>query len=210
MVLQIRRVVTGVTSEGKSISYEDTVLKPVELAIMPGVQMFQTWGTEGPVTSPVADPVPSNRTFFPGPGGTRFGLFRLPPEQASPEQASPEQASPEQAGPPEQASEAVPESAAPVEFAETTLAAQVAEAEEKVPGLLGIFEPDHPGMHQTQSVDYVIVLEGDLWLELDDGAEVHLPAGTCVIQNGARHGWRNHGAVPATLAYVIIDAAAAK
>jgi quercetin dioxygenase-like cupin family protein len=200
MVLQIRRVVTGVTSKGKSIPYEDTVLKPVELAIMPGVQMFQAWGTEGPVTSPVADPVPSNRTFFPGPGGTRFGLFRLPPEQASTEQASPT----------EQASGAVTESAAPVQLDETALAAQVAEAEEKVPGLLGIFEPDHPGMHQTQSVDYVIVLEGDLWIELDDGAEVHLPTGTCVIQNGARHGWRNHGDVPATLAYVIIDAAPAK
>ena len=64
-------------------------------------------------------------------------------------------------------------------------ALQVAEAEDKVPGLLGIFEPDAPGMHQTVSLDYVIVLEGDLWIELDDGAEVHLPTGTCLIQNGA-------------------------
>jgi quercetin dioxygenase-like cupin family protein len=183
MVLQIRRVVTGVTSEGKSIPYEDAVLKPVELEIMPGVQMFQTWGTEGPVTSPVTDPAPNNRTFFPGPGGTRFGLFRLPPESAASETAVADDA---------------------------TLAGQVAEAEEKVPGLLGIFEPDAPGMHQTASIDYVIVLEGDLWIELDDGAEVHLPAGTCVIQNGARHGWRNHGDVPATLAYVIIDATPAE
>ena len=183
MVLQIKRVVTGVTSEGKSIAYEDAVLKPVELAIMPGVQMFQTWGTEGPVTAPVTDPSPNNRTFFPGPGGTRFGLFRLPPESA--ESAAP---------------------AEPAADAEAALAAQVAEAEEKVPGLLGIFEPDAPRMHQTKTIDYVIVLEGDLWIELDDGAEVHLPTGTCLIQNGARHGWRNHGDVPTTLAYVIIDA----
>jgi quercetin dioxygenase-like cupin family protein len=181
MVLQIRRVVTGVTSEGKSIPYEDAVLKPVELAVMPGVQMFQTWGTEEPVTAPVADPAPDNRTFFPGPGGTRFGLFRLPAEPSEP---------------------------AAVDGA--TLAAQVAEAEEKVPGLLGVFEPDFPGMHQTATIDYVIVLEGDLWIELDDGAEVHLPTGTCVVQNGARHGWRNHGDVPTTLAYVMIDATPAQ
>jgi quercetin dioxygenase-like cupin family protein len=187
MVLQIRRVVTGVTSEGKSIPYEDAVLKPVELAALPGVQMFQAWGTEGPITVPVTDPAPNNHTFFPGPGGTRFGLFRLPPEPAGPAADS-----------------------EPAAVDEKTLAAQAAEAEEKVPGLLGIFEPDAPGMHQTATIDYVIVLEGDLWVELDDGAEVRLPAGTCVIQNGARHGWRNHGDVPATLAYVMIDATAAK
>ncbi|HEY1698133.1 MAG TPA: cupin domain-containing protein [Trebonia sp.] len=187
MVLQIKRVVTGVTSEGKSIPYEDAVLKPVELAVMPGVQMFQTWGTEGPVTAPVTDPAPNNPTFFPGLGGTRFGLFRLPPESAEPV-----------AG------------AEPAVEAEAALAAQVAEAEEKVPGLLGIFEPDAPGMHQTKTIDYVIVIEGELWIELDDGAEVHLPAGTCLIQNGSRHGWRNHGDVPTTLAYVMIDATPAE
>jgi quercetin dioxygenase-like cupin family protein len=187
MVLQIRRVVTGVTKEGKSIPYQDAVLKPVELAVMPGVQMFQVWGTEGPITSPVIDPAPDNRGFFPGPGGTRFGLFRLPPESGDP------------------AAHAEPAAAD-----DSALAAQVAEAEEKVPGLLAIFEPDAPGMHRTVSIDYVVVLEGDLWIELDDGAEVHLPTGTCLIQNGARHGWRNHGDVPATLAYVIIDAAPAE
>jgi mannose-6-phosphate isomerase-like protein (cupin superfamily) len=187
MVLQIKRVVTGVTSDGKSIPYEDAVLKPVELALMPGVQMFQTWGTEGPVTAPVADPAPNNRTFFPGPGGTRFGLFRLPPESADPAVDT-----------------------EPAVADDATLAAQVAEAAEKVPGLLGIFEPDSPGMHQTVTVDYVIVIEGDLWIELDDGAEVHLPVGSCLVQNGARHGWRNHGDVPTTLAYVMIDATPAE
>jgi quercetin dioxygenase-like cupin family protein len=65
-------------------------------------------------------------------------------------------------------------------------------------------------MHQTVTIDYVIVIEGDLWIELDDGAEVHLPTGSCVVQNGARHGWRNHGDVPTTLAYVMIDATPAE
>lgn len=182
MTLSIKRVVTGVTTEGTSVHYEDEALPPVELGAMPGVQMFQVWGTEGPLTSPNADPKPDNATFFPGPGGTRFGLFRLPPEPAT--------------------------DVEPPSVSDDELAAQVAEAEQKVPGLLGIFEPDAPGMHQTTSVDYIIVVEGDLWVELDNGVEVHLPVGTCLIQNGARHAWRNHGTVPATLAYVILDATA--
>lgn len=179
MTLPIKRVVTGVNNEGRSIIYEDQALEPVELALMPGVQMFQVWGTEGPINMPQADPEPQNHTFFPGPGGTRFGLFRLPPD---------------------------PKGEQPEPVDEAALAAGAAEAEEKLPGLLGIFEPDAPGMHQTVSIDYVIVIEGDLWVELDDGVEVHLPPGSCVVQNGARHGWRNHGDVPTTLAYVIIDA----
>ncbi|HEY3737516.1 MAG TPA: cupin domain-containing protein [Jatrophihabitans sp.] len=181
MTISIKRVVTGVDGAGASIAYEDELLPPVELAIMPGVQMFQVWGTEGPLSSPVTDPKPDNATFFPGPGGTRFGLFRLPPEPDNGHESD----------------EPAPNPA--------VLEPLVAEAEAKVPGLLGAFEPDAPGMHQTKTIDYVIVLEGDLWVELDNGAEVHLPPGTCVVQNGARHGWRNHGKVPATLAYVILD-----
>ena len=181
MTLPIKRVVTAVTATGTSVVVEDAPLDPVELALMPGVEMFQIWGTEGSITSPVADPKPDNTTFFPGAGGTRFGLFRLPPEPKD---------------------ELVQDDSVDDE----TLAAGAAEAENKVPGLLAIFEPDAPGMHQTTSVDYVIVIEGDLWVELDDGVEVHLPVGTCLVQNGARHGWRNHGDVPATLAYVILDA----
>lgn len=180
MAIPIKRVVTGIDDKGTSICYEDAVLPPVELDIMPGVQMFQVWSTEGPLTLPATEPAPASRAFFPGPSGTRFGLFRLPPEtEAEPGQE--------------------PTDAATVE-------AQVAAAESAVPGLIGAFEPDAPGMHQTDTVDYVIVVEGDIWLELDDGVEVHLPVGTCVVQNGARHGWRNHGNVPGTLAYVILDA----
>ncbi|WP_250292122.1 cupin domain-containing protein [Frankia sp. CiP1_Cm_nod1] len=188
MTLSIRRVVTGVDSTGTSIAHEDAPLPPVELAIMPGVQMFQVWGTEGPLSSPLSDPKPDNAVFFPGPGGTRFGLFRLPPEGSAEPDAEPG------AEPHEPSADAA------------TLESQVAEAEAKVPGLLGVFEPDAPGMHRTRSIDYVIVIEGDLWVELDNGTEIHLPPGTCVVQNGARHGWRNHGKVPATLAYVILDA----
>jgi quercetin dioxygenase-like cupin family protein len=51
-------------------------------------------------------------------------------------------------------------------------------------------EPDHPGMHMTATVDYVMVLEGAVDLELDDGKIVQLGRGTALIQNGTRHAWR--------------------
>jgi hypothetical protein len=61
------------------------------------------------------------------------------------------------------------------------------------PGLSGLqIDEDAPGMHVTASIDFEVVLEGEVWLELDDGTEIHLERGDCVVQNGTRHGWRNH------------------
>ncbi|MBR0706243.1 cupin domain-containing protein [Bradyrhizobium liaoningense] len=76
------------------------------------------------------------------------------------------------------------------------------------PGIAETFEPDHPGMHTTPTVDYAVVLDGEIWLELDDGATVHLKQRDTVVQQGARHGWRNKGDRPATLAFVLVGAAA--
>jgi mannose-6-phosphate isomerase-like protein (cupin superfamily) len=67
------------------------------------------------------------------------------------------------------------------------------------------FEPDAPGVHTTDSVDYDIVLDGEIWLELDEET-VHLRQGDVVVQNGTRHAWRNRGDRPATLAFVLIGA----
>lgn len=78
---------------------------------------------------------------------------------------------------------------------------------EHLPGLADLFEPDCPGMHRTPSVDYDIVVEGRIWLELDDGKEVELRAGDVAIQQGTRHAWRNKGDAPATIAFVLIGTA---
>ncbi|WP_052668624.1 cupin domain-containing protein [Nitriliruptor alkaliphilus] len=74
------------------------------------------------------------------------------------------------------------------------------------PGLAERFEPDDPGMHTTDSVDYGIVLSGTIWLELDDGEQVELTAGDIVVQNGTRHAWRVKDTEPATMAFVLIGA----
>jgi hypothetical protein len=81
-----------------------------------------------------------------------------------------------------------------------------AASEQSFPGLLPVFEPENPGFHTTVTVDYDFVLDGELWIELDGGKEVHLPTGTMVIMNGVRHAWRNKSDRPATLISILIGA----
>jgi quercetin dioxygenase-like cupin family protein len=61
-------------------------------------------------------------------------------------------------------------------------------------------------MHRTNSVDYGIVLEGELDMELDGGDRVHLKAGDVVVQRGTNHAWINGGNMPARMAWILIDA----
>lgn len=61
----------------------------------------------------------------------------------------------------------------------------------KAPGLAEAMEAQDSGMHTTDSVDYGVVISGEITLELDDGATVRLKQGDCVVQNGTRHAWRN-------------------
>lgn len=75
-----------------------------------------------------------------------------------------------------------------------------------LPGLIERFEPDCPGMHTTDSVDYGIVLDGEIWLDLDHGTEKLVRTGDIVVQNGTRHAWRNKTNKPATVAFVLIGA----
>lgn len=73
------------------------------------------------------------------------------------------------------------------------------------PGLIEFFEAEHPGMHTTPTVDYDVVLEGELCLELTEG-EITVGAGDIVIQHGTRHAWRNRTDRPARLLAVLIGA----
>jgi quercetin dioxygenase-like cupin family protein len=84
--------------------------------------------------------------------------------------------------------------------------AAVADAEQKLPGMLAHMDPTEPGMHTTATVDFEVVLDGTLILELDDGAEVTLSPGDTVVQNGTRHRWRNPGDRPARFAVFICGA----
>lgn len=80
------------------------------------------------------------------------------------------------------------------------------EVNEKLPGLLEVLEPDNPRMHATDTVDVDLVVSGEVWLELDDGAEVHLHPGDCVVINGNRHAWRNRSTETSVIAVAIVGA----
>ena len=95
-----------------------------------------------------------------------------------------------------------PDSAAP---ADVDISDIVAEVNEKVPDFLAHADLSRLGMHRTPTIDFGVVLSGEIWLELDDG-EVHLRPGDCVVQRGTMHAWRNRSDKPCVISFVLIDA----
>jgi hypothetical protein len=63
----------------------------------------------------------------------------------------------------------------------------------------------HPMMHRTQSVDYAIVISGEIWALMDTG-ETKMKAGDILIQRGTNHAWSNRSRKPCLVAFVLIDA----
>jgi quercetin dioxygenase-like cupin family protein len=62
-----------------------------------------------------------------------------------------------------------------------------------------------PRNHRTDSIDYAIVMAGEIDMELD-GSSVHLKAGDVLVQRGTIHNWINRGKEPCTIAFILIDA----
>ena len=113
-------------------------------------------------------------SWIPPVGGFRFGISVIPPDAGS-----------------------VPGDA-------DAMARRIDEVRAKLPGLADALEPDHPGMHTTDTVDVVFVVDGAIECELDEGRRVALRAGDCLVQNGTRHAWRNTSGAPCTLAITMI------
>ena len=63
-----------------------------------------------------------------------------------------------------------------------------------------------PRNHRTASIDYAVVMAGEIDMELDDGVVVKLKAGDILVQRGTIHNWENRGSVPCVMAFVLIDA----
>lgn len=65
--------------------------------------------------------------------------------------------------------------------------------------------PRDPGMHRTATIDYAVVLSGEIEMLLDD-SEIHLKAGDTIVQRGTNHAWVNRGDQPCRVAFVLVDA----
>ena len=64
--------------------------------------------------------------------------------------------------------------------------------------------PKHPLMHRTRTVDYALILSGEIDLMLDD-SEMHLKAGDVVVQQATNHAWINRGKEPCRIAFILVD-----
>src|SRR4030088_3010856 len=174
-----RRALTGRDETGKSVFKSfDVTSKVVEIDSNPGLTFYELYMTEGVprLTGLEPDPMLKGTKAFPGPGGTMFRLISYPPKR------------PEGWKPPPG----------------VTFESALKEMSEKVPGMGDHFERGAPGMHTSDTIDYGIVVRGEMTLELDDGQRVHLRQGDCVVQNGTRHRWRNPLAEPCLMAFVSI------
>jgi quercetin dioxygenase-like cupin family protein len=63
-----------------------------------------------------------------------------------------------------------------------------------------------PRVHRTDSIDYAVVISGEIDMELEKGDEVHLKAGDVLVQRGTVHNWINRGKAPCVIAFALIDA----
>ena len=73
-------------------------------------------------------------------------------------------------------------------------------------------DPERPGRHRTDTLDFVLVVSGEVYLILEEELsvrEVHLRAGDCVVQRGVWHRWENRGDTPCTLSTVMMVASSA-
>lgn len=167
---------TGRDENGKSVLKSFDVAQVVEIDANPGLTFYELYMTEGvpQLTGREPDPMLAGTKAFPGPGGTLFRLISYPPKR------------PEGWKPPPG----------------VTMESGLRELSEKVPGMGDHFERDVPGMHTSDTIDYGIVVRGEMTLELDDGQKVHLRQGDCVVQNGTRHRWRNPLEEPCLMAFI--------
>jgi quercetin dioxygenase-like cupin family protein len=72
--------------------------------------------------------------------------------------------------------------------------------------MVDIFPGECSPMHRTQSLDYGIVLEGEIELELDEGEVAKLKAGDVIVQRGTIHAWNNKTDKPCRIAFILLDA----
>jgi mannose-6-phosphate isomerase-like protein (cupin superfamily) len=169
--------VTGHDASGKSVFVSDETVGPVMPALMPAAEFHLLWAETRRRISPMTD-------------RCRTGAPTSRPSVASASARS-------------RSRRPWPLLIRNFLTAEEALA----DMEGKLPGLVQYMDPSDPGMHTTNTIDFEVVLDGTVVLELDDGAQVTLNPGDTVVQNGTRHRWTNPGDTPARLAVFTCGAA---
>lgn len=173
----IHRVVTGHDARGRAVVTSSGPLPTVvEVAAIPGTVFHEVWSTAHTPApiSNAADPTLGPLALPPPAGGTRIRFVDIPPDTA----------------------DFLAHGADRMQAAFAQIGdAQASTVEASSP---------HPLMHRTESVDYGVVIEGELTLVLDEG-EVQLQAGSVVVQRGTNHAWANRSGRTCRMLFVLID-----
>ncbi|WP_186067653.1 cupin domain-containing protein [Burkholderia gladioli] len=173
----IRRIVTGHDADGRAVVASDGPLpSAVEITAIPGTVFHEVWSTAAS-PAPVdngPDPTTGALMLPPPKHGTRLRFVDIPPDTA----------------------EFLAHGAEKMHAAFS----QIGDAEAST---VRTGSP-HPLMHRTESIDYGVVIEGELTLILDN-AEVALAPGSVVIQRGTNHAWANRSGRSCRMLFVLID-----
>ena len=175
--MKIRRVVTGHSVDGRAIVVSDSEVDGTTVDMLPGSEWHELWSADRPPRFPDEGVQLPGSNWFPPVGGFRFATFVVGPKS-------------------QKLSEEFNRQLA-LEELENTLPGMVSQANHK---------PDNPGMHTSDTIDFEYILSGNVWLELDDGKEIHLKAGDTVVQNGTRHAWRNKSDEPCRMVVFLVGA----
>lgn len=174
----VRRIVTGHDGNGRSIVQEDGApSRVVTLGGESGSTFHEVWNTrETParIDSGTGEPLETGIVLSPPPDGTRIRVLDIPPDDGT--------------------LAALPRETVRALF-EAIGAGHAHDASATSP---------HPLMHRTETVDYGIVLEGELVLILDEG-ETIVRAGDIVVQRGTNHAWANRSGGTARIAFILVD-----
>ena len=167
----MRRIVTGRSTEGRSVVLIDDAPGAVVLEKAGGLRLTELWTTsESPAALSRDDKARRERRIEPDPGGTVFRIIEYPPDSQRLKSLQPEE-----------------------HFA--SMGVQAADSAKR----------RHPGTHRTKTIDYAIVLSGEIYAVLDEG-EVLLKAGDVLVQQATNHAWSNRTDKPAVIAFILIDA----
>ncbi len=175
----IHRVVTGHDAHGKAIIASSGPLPSVvEIAAIPGTVFHEVWETRA-TPAPIdngADPSAGPLSLPPPPSGTRMRFVDVPPDTQD-----------------------------FLAHGATKMKEAFSQVGDVGASTVQAHSP-HPLMHRTESIDYGIVIEGEMTLVLDD-SEVLLQPGSVVVQRGTNHAWANRSGKPCRMLFILIDGA---
>jgi len=178
MAKLFRRIVTGHNAAGRAIIQSDAAPTRIQAIGIDGPTFYEVWNTrETPARIDRAggEPAESRLTLAPPRHGTRIRVLDFPPETEQMQKLD--------------------AAAAREHFA------QIGAADASTHGAS---ESSHPFMHRTESIDYGVILEGEITLLVDEG-ETIVRAGDIVVQRGTNHAWANRSGKNCRIAFILID-----